>query len=34
MVYVDYASQQRTPKDSAHWYRDVIAQHAGVATSR
>ncbi len=25
MVYVDYATQQRTPKDSALWYRDVIA---------
>lgn len=34
MVYVDYATQQRTPKDSAHWYRDVIAQHAGVAAPR
>jgi beta-glucosidase len=34
MVYVDYASQQRTPKDSAYWYRDVIAQHAGVAMPR
>jgi beta-glucosidase len=28
MVYVDYATQQRTPKDSALWYRDVIARHA------
>jgi beta-glucosidase len=27
MVYVDYASQQRIPKDSAYWYRDVIARH-------
>ncbi len=25
LVHVDYASQQRTPKDSAHWYRDFIA---------
>jgi beta-glucosidase len=24
-VYVDYATQERTWKDSAHWYRDVIA---------
>ncbi len=24
IVYVDYASQERTWKDSAHWYRDVI----------
>jgi beta-glucosidase len=34
MVYVDYATQQRTPKDSALWYRDVIAQHAGVVAPR
>jgi beta-glucosidase len=25
IVYVDYASQKRTPKDSALWYRAVIA---------
>jgi beta-glucosidase len=25
MVYVDYATQRRTPKDSAEWYRQVIA---------
>jgi beta-glucosidase len=25
IVHVDYATQQRTWKDSAHWYRDVIA---------
>jgi beta-glucosidase len=25
LVYVDYASQTRTWKDSAHWYRDLIA---------
>lgn len=24
MVHVDYATQQRTPKDSAYWYRDLI----------
>lgn len=24
MVYVDYASQRRVPKDSALWYREVI----------
>jgi beta-glucosidase len=28
IVRVDYATQQRTPKDSAHWYRAVIAAHA------
>jgi len=27
MFHVDYASQGRTPKASAHWYRDFIAQH-------
>ncbi|MFE7627581.1 GH1 family beta-glucosidase [Streptomyces sp. NPDC057509] len=27
-VYVDYASQRRIPKDSAHWYADVIRRHA------
>ncbi len=26
LVHVDYASQQRTPKASAHWYRDTITQ--------
>ncbi|MCA9938028.1 MAG: family 1 glycosylhydrolase, partial [Anaerolineales bacterium] len=25
IVHVDYETQQRTPKDSAFWYRDVIA---------
>ncbi|WP_327087124.1 GH1 family beta-glucosidase [Nonomuraea sp. NBC_01738] len=25
IVHVDYATQERTPKDSALWYRDVIA---------
>jgi beta-glucosidase len=24
LVYVDYATQQRIPKDSAYWYRDTI----------
>lgn len=24
IVHVDYATQQRTPKDSAHWYRDYV----------
>lgn len=24
MVYVDYQTQKRTPKDSAYWYREVI----------
>jgi beta-glucosidase len=25
IVHVDFATQQRTPKASAYWYRDVIA---------
>jgi beta-glucosidase len=25
LVHVDYATQQRTPKDSAHWYRSFLA---------
>jgi beta-glucosidase len=25
LVYVDYATQRRTPKASYHWYRDLIA---------
>ena len=25
LVHVDYATLRRTPKDSAHWYKDVIA---------
>jgi len=28
IVHVDFATQVRTPKDSAHWYRDVIARNA------
>ncbi len=28
MVWVDYETQQRIPKDSALWYRDVIANNA------
>ncbi|WP_296653429.1 GH1 family beta-glucosidase [Paraburkholderia sp.] len=33
MVHVDYATQKRTLKDSALWYRDVIARHAAQADS-
>ncbi len=25
LIHVDYQTQKRTPKDSAYWYRDVIA---------
>jgi beta-glucosidase len=27
IVWVDYESQERLPKDSARWYRDVIADN-------
>jgi beta-glucosidase len=27
IVYVDYATQKRTPKRSAHWYHDVITRN-------
>ena len=27
LLYVDYATQQRIWKDSAHWYRDMIASN-------
>jgi beta-glucosidase len=32
MVYVDYTSQQRTPKDSALWFREVIRRGGPPAT--
>lgn len=28
LIYVDYQTQQRILKDSAHWYRQVIAQNS------
>jgi beta-glucosidase len=28
IVWVDYETQQRIPKDSAHWYRELIRQRA------
>jgi len=35
IVYVDYETQQRTPKDSALWYRDfLIAQRAAQSQRR
>jgi beta-glucosidase len=30
LVYVDYASQQRIPKDSARWYQQVMAENGLV----
>ncbi len=32
LVYVDYGTQRRIPKASAHWYREFVASHrASVA---
>ena len=31
LVHVDFETQQRTPKDSAYWYRDVIASNGEKA---
>ncbi len=30
LVFVDYPTQKRTPKQSAHWYRQLIADHEAV----
>jgi beta-glucosidase len=30
MIYVDYQSQRRVPKDSFHWYKDVIASRGAT----
>ena len=30
LVFVDYPTLERIPKDSFHWYREVIAQARGV----
>ena len=30
IVHVDFASQQRTPKDSAHFYAKVVATNGAV----
>jgi beta-glucosidase len=34
IVHVDYATQRRTPKRSAHWYRALLAAHAAAAGQR
>ena len=31
LVYVDYRTQERIPKRSAHWYRNLIAEHSRLA---
>jgi beta-glucosidase/6-phospho-beta-glucosidase/beta-galactosidase len=30
LVYVDFERQKQTPKLSAEYYREVLAQHAAV----
>ncbi|MDR3690833.1 MAG: GH1 family beta-glucosidase [Fimbriimonas sp.] len=30
LVHVDYQTQKRTPKDSAYWYRDLIASNGAI----
>jgi beta-glucosidase len=32
IVHVDYETQQRTPKDSAHWFREVVARNGVLPT--
>ncbi|VAW00381.1 beta-glucosidase [hydrothermal vent metagenome] len=32
LIYIDYATQERTPKSSAVWYRLLIERHAALAT--
>jgi beta-glucosidase len=33
LVHIDYDTQARTPRDSAYWYREVIARN-GLAAAR
>jgi len=33
LIHVDYETQKRTPKDSAHWYRERIADDRTLARS-
>ena len=30
IIYVDYQSLKRTPKDSAYWYKEVISSNGGI----
>jgi beta-glucosidase len=34
LVHVDFRTQKRTPKDSYHWYRNVIASHGASLENR
>jgi beta-glucosidase len=31
LFYIDYRTQERVPKDSAHWYRQVIEDHTALS---
>ncbi len=33
LVYVDYATQRRIPKESSHWYTRLIRQHRDLSGS-
>ena len=33
LVYVDYRTQERIPKLSAHWYRRLISEHQGAVVN-
>ncbi|MCK4723997.1 MAG: family 1 glycosylhydrolase, partial [Dehalococcoidia bacterium] len=30
IIYVDYATRERTLKDSAYWYKEVIASNGAI----
>ena len=34
IIYVDYPTGKRTLKDSAHWYKDVIASNGAILTDQ
>jgi beta-glucosidase len=34
IVYVDYETQKRTPKDSAHWYQRVISTNGALLNAK
>ncbi|HLT66884.1 MAG TPA: family 1 glycosylhydrolase, partial [Microbacterium sp.] len=33
LVYVDYRTQERLPKASAHWYRELLARFRTTSSS-
>jgi beta-glucosidase len=32
LIYVDYPTQKRVLKDSAYWYKELIASHGAILT--